>query len=93
MRLCRDCRYFGVNANRARVAASTGVRAAQIPQPGTGLLCLHPNTVSAIDPTNGKVLRSTGALAYNQRQFPALLARLFNKCGTSARWFELTEVA
>jgi len=94
VKLCRDCRYYGANVNQARIAASTGMQRPWIPAPGSNLLCLHPNAVSEIDPTTGETHRMNSAtLAYNQRQIPKLFARVFNRCGSAARWFDPKEVA
>ncbi|RAR51667.1 hypothetical protein C7401_13627 [Paraburkholderia unamae] len=85
MKLCINCRYYG---GRKRRAPDQLV----VPQPGESRLCLHPSTITEIDPEDGEPRRySRNALAYNQRQYPHWFAVLAGRCGTRARFFEPME--
>lgn len=82
MRLCINCRFYA--GLHARVPGKLVIR-----QPGESKFCLHPSTISEIDPVDGEPRRySRNALAYNQRQYPHWIAVLVGRCGSRARFFE-----
>jgi hypothetical protein len=81
VKLCIYCRHYGENE------ALKG--APVIRQRGESGLCMHPSTISEIDPVDGEARRyQRNALAYNQRQYPHFIAIIAGRCGTRARFFE-----
>lgn len=89
MRLCVECRFFATSASSLSSKPATRPGVPTIPQPGGSHLCMHPSTVSEIDPVDGETRRYTrNALAYNQRQYPHWMAIVVGRCGTRARFFE-----
>lgn len=83
MKLCIDCRYYGMPASE---------RPGRIRHPGDSDMCVHPSTISEIDPTDGKPIRyAREASAYSQRQYPHWFAVLAGRCGSRARFFEAKE--
>lgn len=84
MKLCIDCRFYGMPATE---------RPGRIRQPGDSDMCVHPSTISHIDPVDGKPVRyASQASAHQQRDVPHLIARLTRCCGSRARFFEAREV-
>ncbi|MBY4866760.1 hypothetical protein K6W76_09590 [Burkholderia anthina] len=85
MKLCVDCRFYGMNVPAQIAHAGQLV----ISQPGAGLLCLHPSTSEGFSLTTGESIRyaSTASADY-QRSIPHLIATWTGACGIRGRHFE-----
>lgn len=80
MKLCKDCRYYGMPA---------AARPGRIRQAGDSDMCVHPSTISEIDPVDGKPIRYPGAAsAHTQRRYSHWFAVLAGRCGSRARFHE-----